>query len=93
MPFSQEVVARIGAAVQEKAPGLTCYACGHNSFEIAGGFASLSLSTTGLAVLGGEILPSVILVCATCGHEIFFNALKLGLADLFPAHLGTPNGG
>ena len=43
----------------------------------------------GATVIGGTSYPQVMVVCKTCGHTVFLNAV---IVELFPAHQEAKNG-
>ena len=78
----EEIIAKI----KEKAgqPGIgICSLCRNNEFTLADGFVNLSVSPSAQSIqIGGQQLPSVALVCTTCGNTLVINLLVLGLGHL-----------
>jgi hypothetical protein len=101
MAFTPAVRARILLAIQQRAPQLgTCPVCHKGPWTLVDQFVPIALSSTPSSIeLGGQILPSIALVCQTCGNTQILNLLVLGLQDLWasapataqvPAPLPTP---
>ena len=59
-----------------------CELCGGTRWN-AGGFVNLSATQKlqGGIVLGGEIHPTMTLICTICGNQKFLNLIQLGLVQ------------
>lgn len=60
---------------------LPCPRCGNNNFNLIGGYVNSIIQTelTGGMVIGGPVVPSVIIVCDRCGFMSQHAIGKLGL--------------
>src|SRR4028118_309308 len=81
---------------------LQCPLCQTARWSVADGYVLTPLTNDPPRLqLGGASLPSVALVCAQCGHTVFFNLAALGIRDLVApgspvdpmfTHITTPKG-
>lgn len=56
-----------------------CPICHHNNWFVNDSLVQLTeFHRVGL-VLGGPVIPMVVVSCNNCGHTLFFSALKLGV--------------
>ena len=90
MPFTQEEREQISSAIQAKAPQVNrCPICLNQDWSLQDGFAVPGIQDNiSRIVIGGPVLPSVVIVCTNCGNTHFLNALILGLQDLVEKHRG-----
>ena len=95
--FSPEQLERVLAAVKDRVPNTgKCQICGSDDWQIQDGMAQVTMHPipfpaptafpTSRWTIPSPFLPSVVLICTTCGQTVFLNALVLGLGDL----LGPP---
>jgi hypothetical protein len=84
--LSPEAARRIIDALKAKQVRSTCPMCHNDGFSIADGLAvpRLVKNLEGTAVVGEHtVLPSVAIVCQTCGFIAQLALDRLGLSDLF----------
>lgn len=70
--------------------GLRCFACGHAQWAVqnqAGMTVMYDIHTTRIHYMQG--FPMIALICAQCGHMIWFSALAMGLTPDAPQALAT----
>jgi hypothetical protein len=86
MKFSPKVREQIIGALLEKLPERklgACSVCSVTRWELLDAFAPISLSgEPQLVNLGGQILPSIALICNNCGNTHLLNLNVLGLNHL-----------
>jgi hypothetical protein len=80
------ITTRIAAAQKEHAQPVGCPICGQNNWDIGEDFVSIGTADVLGVLTEGKYLPSIVLVCTTCGNQQFMNLVALGLG-----HLGTSN--
>lgn len=85
MPIPEEIKKKIqenlNKKLQENGRSFTCPICGNNNFILADGFVNDLLQETmgsGL-VIGGPVIPEVIIICGHCGYVMKFSTGILGL--------------
>lgn len=59
-------------------PPKSCQVCGANTWNVEPQLAELRFLNLGAFVVGGPVLPLVVLTCNNCGNTIFINAVKAG---------------
>jgi hypothetical protein len=61
-----------------------CPRCNHHEFKILNGFFAQSLQTNTLGVqVGGNILPTIVVVCARCGFVSQYSVeILLGVTQI-----------
>ena len=64
------------ARLAERAPNPRCPMCGQTSFTLADGFVNHPVRTDLLGgfLSGGPLIPSILVICTTCGFESFHAA-------------------
>lgn len=55
-----------------------CPMCGHQDWELPPFIGAIRI---GGELIGGKSFPVVSLICHHCGHQLFFNAVVMGLAE------------
>ena len=89
MPLSSEDRAKIAKALLDHGAGLPCPRCANNSWNIVDGYINHPISDiVGQLILGGPVLPTIVVVCTKCGFLAEHAAGVLGLmpsADIAPA--------
>jgi len=81
MRLSDEQYTKLQEHIQSQweAP-YTCPVCRSNNWNISREVFELrGFNKGGLVVGGSPVFPVVPVVCQTCGHVVFFNALAAGL--------------
>ncbi len=80
-----EIIKKIEEAIKKKTgrTDITCPVCTNNQFSVAGGFTNdfLMDKIGGNLVLGGQVLPSIPIVCSNCGNTFFLNVKVLGFDE------------
>ena len=72
--------AQVIKALQSKGISGACPRCGSANWELAEGFIALSLSDEPQNVtLGGQVIPTVAMICGKCGFVSTHAAGALGL--------------
>jgi hypothetical protein len=80
MPFSQEQLNAIIAAIQARAPLQRCPYCHQQQWTCANGIVQVALLPTPQAfAFTGSKIPCVALVCNTCGDLRLVSLLTIGL--------------
>lgn len=64
--------------------GKHCTLCNTNSWNVESNLAELRFLHYGSFVLGGPVVPLVVVTCNNCGHTILFNAMKAGWTPPLP---------
>lgn len=79
-------MARVLDRVNEVLQNPVCPLCQHSEWTVADGFTVFPLGPTSnkLELGAGPVMPSVVLVCTTCGNSHFLNAKVLGINELNP---------
>jgi ribosomal protein L37E len=79
--ISEEQKNKIIKALSERGVVLPCPRCGNKNFNLVGGYVNSIIQTelTGGVVIGGPVIPSVIIVCDHCGFMSQHAIGKLGL--------------
>jgi hypothetical protein len=68
--------------LRNKLPKLPlCWACGTGKWNINPELFQYLPFNKGSLVVGGPVLPVVVLHCDNCGHTITFSAIQLGMVD------------
>jgi len=87
--FTQQQASAIIKAFTDKTSGRArCPGCGRDSFVLGDGIVYLPLhpthrTPTAMELLSGETqLPSIPIVCATCGNTQLYNVFSLGLGEV-----------
>jgi hypothetical protein len=57
----------------------TCPFCNQSKWDIGGWSPILLGPGAGNVVIGGAVLPSVAMVCMTCGNTVLINAIIAGI--------------
>jgi len=85
--WTPEEQAAIERAIQAAVPELrACSFCGKRAgYTLADGFVFLSTNRRPAAGGDGQRLPSIALICRTCGNTTLLNAIVLGLQHLLSA--------
>lgn len=66
--LSEEQKSKIKEALLKKAPNLTCPMCKTQHFAMAQGYMSLTLQSNYNSVaLGGQVIPTIGIICENCG--------------------------
>jgi len=86
--FTPEKKAQIWAAIMKLRRDLACPVCHQQTWEMPDGFVSLPLLSNFLVGKTNVGLPSVAVVCTTCGHTLLFNLFALGLRELVSPDMG-----
>jgi hypothetical protein len=60
---------------------MICPACRQSRWQAGGHVVELRPFHGGSMVLGGPVYPMVFLMCQTCGHMVFFNAIITGVME------------
>ena len=80
--LTKENKQKIAKKLVEKIGMFKCPICQNGTFAIADGFVANSLQHDFKNLqMGGEYLPSIILVCKKCGFTSFHNTNILGIED------------
>jgi hypothetical protein len=87
MKWTKEVENRVLTALAERLPEqrlAACEVCHTTQWQVVQGFITSSVleQPNRQRLGGGNMLPSVSLVCTYCGNTHFFNLIVLGLMDL-----------
>lgn len=84
-PFTDAELARINAAINEKAGGLkACPVCATNEWHIGPGRTEFALIPRDPArAQEGVSASGLLIVCVKCGYMFAMNVFVLGLGDLF----------
>lgn len=53
-----------------------CYVCGNNKFEVTDNIFQVSQYSRRVLV-GGPVIPLIVITCTKCGNTLLFNALTL----------------
>jgi DNA-directed RNA polymerase subunit RPC12/RpoP len=78
--LSDEEIAKIGKWLNEKtSENLVCPSCKHKEWSIVGHVVIPLIYGDG-AYIGPQAYPQIMVACTNCGHTMFFNAVKLGIA-------------
>lgn len=80
MPFTKEQLESINQALRQKSR-LMCPSCGEKGWTLSNELVIVPSFIGGALNTGG--LPGLAVICNTCGNMQFFNAFKLGIADIF----------
>lgn len=56
----------------------TCPICRENKWIVSDKTVELHFFNPGGLVIGGPVIPLVVVTCNNCGHTLLFNALKVG---------------
>lgn len=77
----QEIISSINKKLREKGKTLVCPICGNTNFILAEGYSHDTLQNLpgGGLVIGGQVVPEVIVACNHCGHIVKFSAVVLGV--------------
>lgn len=68
--------------LQERGVTMPCPRCGNNSFTLQDGYFSQTVQSSQTnVVLGGQILPSVMVICNKCGYMSQYALGVLGLME------------
>jgi hypothetical protein len=93
--LTQEQKDRIVAWLKARGAPRACAACGHNNWTMANHLVSPPLhrvSGGGGFMFGGPAYPQAMVICANCGHTVYFNTVVMGiLTDDSPKQ--PPSGG
>ena len=60
----------------------TCPICGQNDWLLHDEAVEVRAFGKGRLAAKGSIFPLLTVICSTCGHTLFFNALVAGLVEL-----------
>jgi len=74
-------------------PPKTCTLCGSNVWSIEQNLAELRFLSTGGFVVGGPIIPLIVITCNNCGNTVLVNAMKAGWKPPTPATPDAQRGG
>ena len=81
----KEVITKLEEVIKRKTgkTDFKCPVCTNENFIVVDGFASnfLTDQLEKNIVIGGRILPSVLIICSNCGNTHFLNTKVLGLND------------
>jgi predicted nucleic-acid-binding Zn-ribbon protein len=90
MPFSVEQQNKVLEVIKVKMERGICPGCGHTGWTLQDGLVYLTLqpSAGGALRSDGPSLPSIALVCKTCGNTQLFNAFVVGVADVLGVTTG-----
>ena len=90
--LSPEEKDRALAWLKRHAPdGFRCYVCGNKAWHLADHFVTPTASRPDAPLmLGGTVYPQFMLVCLTCGHTVYFNAVLSGIIQ--PPEPTKPDG-
>jgi predicted nucleic-acid-binding Zn-ribbon protein len=78
--FSQEKKEDIVKILKSRGAKLPCPRCGKNDFMLIDGYFIQSIQkNVADIVLGGEAIPSIVVVCANCGYLSQHALAPLGL--------------
>jgi predicted nucleic-acid-binding Zn-ribbon protein len=78
MAFTEEQRAKIIDVIKSKSPKGLCPGCGNQQWTLAQDVCWLKTSDPASPQV--SVLPSIALVCETCGMTLFYNVMRLGLA-------------
>lgn len=83
--FNEAELKRIADVVREKGGYRPCPICSKANWGVAPGAVHLVMQPRGEESLrvDGDVLPSVVFICGTCGYTFLMNVFVLGLGDLF----------
>lgn len=84
MASKEEVIAKITAALNERAGGQKpCAVCGQIKWRIADKFAVVIVGNDPASLhLGGHSMPLIPVVCMNCGNTHLINVRILGFVDM-----------
>jgi len=71
----------------------TCWVCGQNVWSIDPNVAELRFFSLQGFVVGGPVVPLVVVTCTNCGNIVLFNAMAVGWAAPSAPAQGDPKGG
>lgn len=54
---------------------------GPTTWQIGGIVGQISGYSKGALVLGGQVYPSIVLICNQCGYEVLINAIRAGIVE------------
>jgi hypothetical protein len=63
---------------QKWRPGKICSVCGTGNWNVEPQLAELRFLSLAGFVVGGPIIPLIVLTCVNCGHTVLINAVKAG---------------
>lgn len=82
--LTEEQKKKIQDKLTEKQALQACPRCGNLQFTLLDGvFSNTVLDNYKSLKLGGNILPTVVVICNKCGYLSEHSLIVLGLADLF----------
>lgn len=71
--------------VKKRNLNLRCNVCGQNDLIVEGPFSKTIQEMPGSLVLGGPSIPTMAVICKSCGHLREFALGSFGLLDEFQA--------
>lgn len=69
-------------------PPKACALCGLNAWSIEQNIAELRFLSMGAFVVGGPVIPLIVVTCNNCGNTVFVNAIKAGWSPAAKATQG-----
>lgn len=79
----EEIIAKITAKVGALKP---CSFCGGGPWELANAYTQVSLTDDLRSiVIGGQMIPAVVVNCRNCGNTVLLNMILLGLIPPEPS--------
>lgn len=89
MLFSPEEREHVLTALNQRiSPNSRCEVCSHYTWTLADGFVFFVLHDAQYQTKpSAPVLPSVAVVCDTCGNTKFLNVIMLGLSNLVQKHV------
>ena len=59
-------------------PPKACQVCGANTWNVEPQLAELRFLNLDGFIVGGPVLPLIVVTCSNCGNTVFINAVKAG---------------
>jgi hypothetical protein len=85
MALTEKQRSRLLEALKQKWPVTVsaCVICRANNWQVSDSVFELREYQSNVFGVGsGAIYPVIPVMCGTCGHVIFFNAIKLGVIEM-----------
>jgi hypothetical protein len=73
--------------------GKICPVCGTNGWNVEPQLAELRFLSVEAFVVGGPVIPLVVITCNNCGNTVLINAIKAGWQPAVPPQAGPAQGG
>jgi hypothetical protein len=80
MQLSEDLLKTLLARLDERWPEPRhCPACRQTNWTLIDRVFEIREFAEGSLILGGPVVPVILATCTTCGHEMVFNAIALGV--------------